>query len=199
MYEDFLKQATEFIFVEDAPQKADIIFVPGNGYPQNAERAAALYKEGYAPYILPSGRYSVVVGKFAGVLAKEDVYNGDYETEWEFMRDVLIKNGVPESAILKEDQATYTYENALWCKIVADQVGIEVKKAILCCKNCHTRRALMYFQTVFPETKFYLCPSCVDGVTRENWNESDYGIDEVTGEITRIIRQFSLMMKKDSV
>lgn len=194
MYDTFLKQAADFIFVDEEPQKADIIFVPGNGYPQNAERAAELYKAGYAPYVLPSGRYSVVVGKFAGVLAKADVYNGDYETEWEFLRDVLIKNGVPESAILKEDQATYTYENALRCKDVVTREGIDVKKAILCCKNCHTRRSLMYFQTVFPETEFVVCPSCVDGVTRENWNQSDYGIDEVTGEITRIIRQFSLMM-----
>ena len=40
MYEEFLKQIEDFIFVEDLPEKADIIFVPGNGYPQMAEKAA---------------------------------------------------------------------------------------------------------------------------------------------------------------
>ena len=68
MYEQFLKTAEEFIFVENEPEKADIIFVPGNGYPHMAERAAELYRNGYAPYVLPSGRYSVVTGKFSGVL-----------------------------------------------------------------------------------------------------------------------------------
>ena len=33
---------TRQIFVEDRPEKADVIFIPGNGYPQMAERAAEL-------------------------------------------------------------------------------------------------------------------------------------------------------------
>ena len=55
MYEEFLKQIEDFIFVEDLPEKADIIFVPGNGYPQMAEKAAELYRKGLAQKILPSG------------------------------------------------------------------------------------------------------------------------------------------------
>lgn len=43
MYEEFLKQIEDFIFIEDKPEKADVIFVPGNGYPQMAEKAAQLY------------------------------------------------------------------------------------------------------------------------------------------------------------
>lgn len=30
----FLDQMTEFIFVEQEPKTADIIFVPGSGFPQ---------------------------------------------------------------------------------------------------------------------------------------------------------------------
>ena len=41
-YPQFLADVEEFIFAENIPQKADIIFVPGNGYPQMAERAAQL-------------------------------------------------------------------------------------------------------------------------------------------------------------
>ena len=33
MYEEFLKQTEDFIFIDDKPEKADVIFVPGNGYP----------------------------------------------------------------------------------------------------------------------------------------------------------------------
>lgn len=194
MYEEFLKHAEEFIFVEDEPEKADIIFVPGNGYPQMAERAAELYKEGYAQYVLPSGKYSVVTGKFSGVLSKAEKYTGHYETEWEFLKDVLVKNGVPEKAVLKENQATYTYANALFSKGVTQKAGIQVKKAILCCKSHHARRCLMYYQTVFPETKFIVCPAFPDHIDRHNWTKSKEGIEAVTGEITRIIHQFSLMM-----
>lgn len=70
-YRAFLKEIEEFIFVEDSPEKSDVIFIPGNGYPHMAERAAQLYKENYAPYVLPSGKYSVTKGCFSGVLAKK--------------------------------------------------------------------------------------------------------------------------------
>ena len=42
----FLDQMTEFIFVEQEPKPADIIFVPGSGFPQMGEKAASLYIEG---------------------------------------------------------------------------------------------------------------------------------------------------------
>ena len=132
MYEEFLKQTEDFIFIDDKPEKADVIFVPGNGYPQMAEKAAELYRQGLAPRVLPSGRYSVTVGKFAGVLDRKEYYNGDYETEWDFLKDVLIKNGVPEKAILREDRATFTYENAIYSRQVTDREHLDIKKAILC-------------------------------------------------------------------
>ena len=75
VYEKFLKSSEEFIFAENKPEKSDIIFVPGNGYPQMAEKAAELFKKGMADWILPSGKYSVVNGKFSGVLEKSNVYN----------------------------------------------------------------------------------------------------------------------------
>ena len=44
----FREEITKYIFAEDMLQKADIILIPGNAYPQNDERAAALYRQGYA-------------------------------------------------------------------------------------------------------------------------------------------------------
>ena len=144
-YKDFLKKTKEFIFVENKPEKADIIFVPGNGYPQMAEKAAELYREGYAPVVLPSGKYSITTGRFSGVLSGAEKYHGSYETEWEFLKAVLVKNQVPESAILREDQATYTYENAIYSRKVTDSLGMEIRRAILCCKPYHARRSLLYY------------------------------------------------------
>jgi len=196
MYEEFLKQIEDFIFVEDLPEKADIIFVPGNGYPQMAEKAAELYRKGLAQKILPSGRYSITVGKFAGVLDKKECYGGTYGTEWEFLRDVLIKNGVPNQKILREDQATFTYENAIYSRQVTDHAELEIERAILCCKSYHARRCLMYYQLLYPETEFYVVPVNADGITRENWRKNEEGIDAVTGELSRIVKQFSLMLER---
>ena len=47
---------TDFIFMSDIPQKSDVILVPGTAHAQITEKAAQLYHQGYAPYILPSGR-----------------------------------------------------------------------------------------------------------------------------------------------
>ena len=43
MYEEFLKQTEDFIFIDDKPEKADVIFVPGNGYPQMADNEVFLF------------------------------------------------------------------------------------------------------------------------------------------------------------
>lgn len=195
-YEKFLETAEEFIFAENRPEKSDIIFIPGNGYPQMAEKAAEIYKKGMADWILPSGRFSVVSGKFSGVLEKGDIYDKEYVTEWDFLRDVLVKNGVPEDKILKESHATYTYENAIYSRQVTDHAGLKIEKAILCCKSYHARRCLMYYQLLYPETKFYVIPVNADGITRENWRENEVGIDAVTGELSRIVKQFSLMLER---
>ncbi len=194
-YQRFLKNFTDFIFLEEQPEKADMIFVPGNGYPQMAERAAELWKNGYAPWILPSGRYSVVTGEFSGVLAKADIYQGQYETEWEFLKSVLLKNGVDEQAILKENQATYTYQNAIFSRKVTDKKGISVKKGIICCKAQHARRCKMYYQLLYPQAKLLICPSDV-GINKENWYRSPNGIEEVLGEMERCGKQFHQIMKE---
>ena len=194
VYEKFLKSSEEFIFAENKPEKSDIIFVPGNGYPQMAEKAAELFKKGMADWILPSGKYSVVNGKFSGVLEKSNVYDKEYGTEWEFLRDVLIKNGVPDQKILKEDQATFTYENAIYSRQVTDHAELEIERAILCCKSYHARRCLMYYQFVFPEIEFIVSPVITRGVSKENWYQSEYGICLVLKEVEHCGSQFADMM-----
>ena len=89
----FAEDITEFIFVEDIPQKADIIFIPGGDQGGLAVTAAGLFREGYAPLVLPSGRYSKPVGR---------CLIPGFETEWDFLKSILVKEGVPEQAVLEE-------------------------------------------------------------------------------------------------
>ena len=104
---------TNFIFIENQPKQVDIIFIPGGPYAEIAEKAAMLWHKEYSTIILPSGRYSIKRGYFPGPLSKADKYNEKYNTEWEFLKEVLLQNGVAETAVLKEDKAEFTYENAI--------------------------------------------------------------------------------------
>jgi uncharacterized SAM-binding protein YcdF (DUF218 family) len=190
-----IKDITNFIFLENEPEQADIIFIAGSAYPEIAEKAAEIWSNGYSRTILPSGRYSVKCGYFPGPLSKADIYDGQYNTEWEFLKDVLVKNGVDENSILKEDKAENTYENALMSKGVTDKYNLNIKKAIICCKSFHARRCLMYYQLLYPQTEFIICPAEIQGINKENWFESDYGIDRVMGELMRCGGQFKDIIK----
>ena len=190
MYEKFLKQITDFIFIDQEPQKADIIFIPGNGFPNPSERAAELYREGFAKKLLPSGHYSVVLGHFAGVLQKQELYQGKFETEWEFLQQVLVQNGVDKKDILKEDNATYTYENAIFSRKLTDKLGLDIKKAILVCQAYHARRASLYYQVCYPETEILVCPVITRGISRDNWYQHETGIETVLKEVEHCGSQF---------
>ena len=196
MNQAFLDQITEFVFAEHKLEEADIIFIPGSGHPQLAEEAARLYPQGWAPWILPSGRYSITTGKFSGVLDKQECYQGSYETEWDFLSQVLQEKGVPGTAILKEDRATYTYENAIYSRQVTDGMGLEIKKAILCSKPYHARRCLLYYQLLYPDTKFMVYPIKDSKIQRDNWFLTEEGTRLVFGELERMGTQFHEIMRE---
>ena len=48
---------------------------------------------------------------------------------------------------------------------MTDKEGMEVKKAILCCMPYHARRALLYYQLLYPETEFFVCPAKESPIT----------------------------------
>ena len=191
----FLRDITEFIFLEDLPEKADLIIVPGNTWPQPARRAAALYHEGMAPYIVVSGRYSKGQQTFAGAACEGDHYKGAYMTEADFLTDVLIREGVPETAVLQERKAEFTLENARYIRRLLEEKKMTVKKALICCQAFHARRCRMYFEYVFQDTdvEFLMCPAVTQGISRCSWMESQKGLDTVLGELRRCGEQFAWM------
>jgi len=192
----WIEDITNFIFIEDSPEKADIIFVPGNGHAGPSELAAKLWHEGYAPLILPSGRYSIARGEFSGQISGSREYIGRFETEWAFMHHILTENDVPESAILHEDEATYTYQNAIYSRRLTDQKAIHVHTAIVCCVPVHARRAKMYYQTLYPDAKILICPCPGMITTRDHWIHEPHSIDLVLGEMERCGTQFHDILKE---
>ena len=177
----FLEEMTNFIFLEDVPEQADVIFLPGSEEGMLAKTAARLYLEGYAPIIVPSGKYAKWTGHSIV---------GEFETESDYFAHLLMEEGVPECAILKEREATYTYQNAINTRRLLDDRGIVVKKALLCCQAYHARRSKLYYQVLFPETEILVCPTITKGITKENWFRKQESIDIVLGEIERCGSQF---------
>lgn len=184
----FIEEYTKFIFLEDKPEKADVIFLPGSEEGMLAVRAAELWKAGYAPVILPSGKYAKWTGTFTGDPA--------FETEWAYFHHILREQGVPEACIWREDQATFTYENALRSREVADAAGLLVRSALLCCQAYHARRASLYYQVCFPEAKILVCPVVTKDISKENWYRTERGIDLVLTEMKHCGTQFGQILRE---
>ena len=187
-----IQDISDFIFVSDTPEPADIILVAGGSYPEPAETAAQLYHQDYAPLILISGGVSITTGKFPGPKSKAKIYNGDYQTEYDFFMDVLQNNDVPESAIIGEKESSFTRENAIYARQVVDEHQISVRKALLVCKAFHARRCLMAYQAAFPAVDILVIPVTGYDITKENWYQSELAINRVLGELRRIGDQFTV-------
>ena len=180
-----IKAITDFIFVEDEPQRSDVIMVVGGSHPEAAEAAAELWKQDYAPMIMIGGGVSIKTGRFPGSRSKQDIYNKDYADECEFYTDVLVKNGVPKEVILGENRSSFTKENAIYAKRLADEHGLDIRRAILVCKAFHARRCLLLYQFAFPNTEFYVKTFEGFGINKDNWYLSEYGVKRVLGELKR--------------
>ena len=170
---------SNFIFVSDKPEKADAIFLPGGSY-----------RQGYARWLIPAGGISVKRDNWPGVRSKADIYNGDYQSDCEFFTDVLVKNGVPVSAIIKENRSGHTRDNAFLSREAVDRRGVAISTALIVCKAFHARRCLMLYQMAFPEVNIKVCPVHCYNITKDNWYESKTGIDRVLGELARCGNQF---------
>lgn len=196
MTDRIITDISDYIFVSDEPQKVDAIFLPGGSHPEQPEYAAELYHKGFAKWLIPAGGLSVKLGRWQGVRSKADIYNGDYRSDCEFFTDVLLKNGVPQSAIIGEDKSGHTRDNAFFSRRVVDEKGIEIKTAMIVCKAFHARRCLMLYQMAFPDVKLIVCPVHCYNITKDNWHENEYGIDRVLGELARCGNQFVADIKE---
>ena len=87
----YVQEITDFLFVRHPPRRVDIAFLPGCAYAEIPLHGARMYHAGYAPLLLPSGRFSVTVGRFLGPASHAQAYPGPYESEWAFFRDVLLR------------------------------------------------------------------------------------------------------------
>jgi len=125
----------KFLCVDSGPGvSADVIVILGGGLNERPVRAAQLFKDHVAPRILITG------------------YGDD-----EINRQILLRAGVPASAIEVEGKSKTTSENA---RFTLERLKAEhVRSVILVTSWYHARRAQKTFEHYAPEIKFYSRPS----------------------------------------
>ena len=171
---DFFKSISDFIFVESEISKSDVILIPGGSHIELAEKASELYHKGMASYILPSG------GKNKKLI--------NYNTEWDFLNEKLLEMGVPQKAILKENKALNTFENAKFSKNVLKAKKLKANKLIIVCKNFHSRRVLLTYSLIFQIENQILVSPITDNrnIRKENWFSDVTKRKRVLAEIEKI-------------
>jgi len=124
----------QVLCVDSGTTRADAIVLLGGGSYERPARAAELFKEHAAPKIIITG-------------AGDDQIN----------RHLLLKAGVPASAIQMESASRSTRENALLTIPLLQADG--ATNVILVTSWYHSRRALKCFRHYAPEMRFYSRPS----------------------------------------
>lgn len=167
---DFKKAAGDYMLVDTPIAKADLCFVFGNKNHAEklAQYAAKLYWHGYFDRILVSGGPMMAGGGNEGRL----------------MRDTLLLLGVPDNAILVEDQAANTpqnLENSL--PILDREIGRDnIKSVIAVGHEGSARRFLMTMEKKWPGVqKMFSAPSLFKA-PRERWQNDPEFLVHVLNE-----------------
>ena len=174
----FFDPITDFIFIENEPEPADVIFIPGGPCGEIALHAAELFHQGYAPLLIPSGCHSILDPVYRGARSPEKYRGREFPTEADFFSAILMEKGVPAENILPERQATFTYENAIYTRKLTDALGLTIRTAL------------------FPETRILVTPTVTQGIRREDWFGRPKTIDLVLQEVEHCGSQFHEILKK---
>ncbi len=162
-----LREVWAYLQYSHALEKADVII--GFGCPDRAvaQRAAALFQEGWAPHLL-----------FSGGLGK--CTDGFFEKpEAELFAEIAQGLGVPKSALLIENRSTNTGENIFFSRELLEQKGIVPKTVLVVHQPNMGRRIFAALSKQWEGPRFLIAPgSCAleaylarlleEGVPRED-------------------------------
>ncbi len=131
LFGGFVYWAGQFLTINDQPEKsAAIIVISGGKTLDRAKTGLELFDKGYSSTLIFSGA----------------VTDGNSDSNAEVMKQYALEQGVPESAIITEDQATNTLENAE--RIVSLIGNLSSKRIILVTSPYHQKRSYLTFHKV---------------------------------------------------
>ena len=157
-------------------EKADVAILLGcepKRSKRRAEACAELYAKGLVTYVIPSG-------------APTNEVDGENLTEAEYMKRVLIENGVNPSVIFKDEHALTTVENFLGSAMVwhRDISFYKTNSAYIVSATCHMRRAMLLAKALLPRhVKLYCYYAKDEFDNAQNWHKNPQTTEEVDWEI----------------
>ncbi|MEK4239196.1 YdcF family protein [Paenibacillus sp. FSL H7-0714] len=140
--------AGRFLALSDPPKQSDVIIVLSGGQGR-VEKAAELYKAGYAPYVILSN-------------AKEATSkSGD-------MVQTALALGIPQDVIYTENAADSTYQNAEYTLPIMKEYSF--KSAIVVSSDFHMRRVKFLFGRVYKKSEIELTyEGSASGYNAKRW------------------------------
>lgn len=164
----FLTLPGRLLVKSDPLKKADIIIVLAGEYGERVRYGVSLYKQGFADKILLSG----------GPIIK---FPGGQKITWAgLMKNYAIRLGVPENAIILQDESRSTWEDAAFSfKILQDA---HISSAILVTSPYHSSRAYRMFKQVFKNTQIRSVPVVDSWYDSDSWWKSSKGRFQVVRE-----------------
>ena len=154
---------------------SDCILTLGSHDTRVAERAAALYQEGWAPLLIFSGG----LGRLT-----ENMWT---ETEADLFARIAVQHGVPREAILVENRSTNTGENIHFVRQLLGEKGLDLQTFIVVQKPYMERRSLATFEKAWPGKSFVVTSP---QIAFEDYPNEEIAIEQVinimVGDLQRI-------------
>jgi uncharacterized SAM-binding protein YcdF (DUF218 family) len=147
-----------FLIVNEAPQKADVIIILGGDAANRVPYGAELCKLGYADKVLLSGH--AMIGP-------------------------TLTSGILLNAILMEDRSQTTFENAQYSLKIVQNQGY--KSAIVVTSPYHTRRASIIFIHFFKGIHLTICPVSYNPAMTQSWWKDNNSRQFVISEYLKLV------------
>lgn len=132
----------DYLCLHTSPKKADCIVGFGCYNEDIPRRAAQLYQDGFAPWVL-----------FTGGLGRNTAQMWT-ESEAERFGRIALAEGVPKNALLLETESANTAENIAYTRDLLTQKGIAVSSILGVHKPYMERRIYAAWKNYWPEMPF---------------------------------------------
>lgn len=145
----WLPSLYHYLDVSQPPRSSDIIITLGGGNHCREQYAVELYNQGYAPFVLVSGNRRTMANSIK----------------------LLENSEIPLNAMLINDQATSTYDEAQ--QVLAMVIENNAQSVLIVTNRYHTRRAMATYKYVFGSTPIRLNIAAPDdGISDIKWWQS---------------------------
>jgi len=171
--DQYAKIIWDYMLMHQKLEKADIIFVLGSNDIRVADRAAELYKQGFAPYIICSGGNGKA-SRFS-------------KPEAEVFAERIKKLGVSEKNIILEPNAKSTGENVLFTQKLLKERNLFVKNIIAVQKPYMERRTFATIRKQWPEVNVIVTSPLISyEAYSEDEDFKNRFINTMVGDLLRI-------------